>query len=128
MEVFRLYDEAIAFSGLNFIPAAVCDAIYDVDIHDRSRFIRLDCYFEKMQESKLAELKHIAYSLGAKKYSVEMYDTTSEQRTVKQKGKINVKNGVGALKNSVNASEERELTAENKTQRKALPLLNFQET
>lgn len=125
VEVLRLYDEAIAFSGLHFIPAAVCDAIYYVDVHDRSRFIRLDCYFEKMQESKLAELQHIAYSLGARKYSVEMYDTTSEQRAVKQKYAAHGKDGVGAIKKSVNVSEERELTSENKTQRKSVAFAEF---
>jgi len=125
VEVLRLYDEAIAFSGLHFVPAAVCDAIYYVDVHDRSRFIRLDCFFEKMQESKLAELQHIAYSLGAKKYSVEMYDTTSEQHTFKQNGSANRKSRVGTLKKSVSASEERDLTAENKTQRKAIAFAEF---
>jgi hypothetical protein len=125
MEVFHLYDEAIAFSGLHFVPAAVCDAIYYVDTHDRRRFIRLDCYFEKMQEAKLAELQHIAYSLGAKKYSVEMFDTSSEKRTSKQKVSLSGKAGVGAGKKAVAASEERGLTAEKETQREAVASAEF---
>lgn len=123
VEVFHLYDEAIEFSDLHFTPSAVCDAIYYVDPHDRSRFIQIDCYLEKMQESKLAELQHIAYSLGAKRYSVEMYDNSSEQRAVKQGSTL--KGGFGPLKKVANTSEEREMTAYNKTQRESLAYAEF---
>lgn len=120
-EVFHLYDEAVAFSGLHFIPAAICDAVYYVDAHDRSRFIRLDCYFEKMQESKLAELQHIAYSLGAKKYSVEMNDTSSEKHTTNQKGTLKGKVGAGAA----SASRESNLSVENETRRESVAFAEF---
>ncbi len=76
VEVLHLYDEAIEFSGLKFLPAATCDSIYYVDPHNRNVFISVDCYFSSMQESRLAELQHIAYSLGAKHYWVEMVETT----------------------------------------------------
>lgn len=72
VETLCLYDEAVEFSGLNFIPAAICDAIYYVDSFDRNRFIRTDCIFSKAHEEKIAELKHIAYCLGAKKCSIEI--------------------------------------------------------
>lgn len=125
VEVFRLYDEAVALSGLHFVPTAVCDAVYYVDPHDRSRFIRLDCYFEKMQEAKLAELQHIACSLGAKKYSVEMYDSSSEKRNTQQKGSLGRKTGKGAAKMSVGASESREMSSENRMQREAVAAAEF---
>lgn len=125
VEVFHLYDEAVAFSGLHFVPAAICDSVYYVDAQDRSRFIRLDCYFEKMQESKLAELQHIAYSLGAKKYSVEMHETSSEKHSAKQKGSLRGKAGAGADKKAVAASGERSLTAEKETQREAVAFAEF---
>lgn len=121
VEVFHLYDETVTFSGLHFIPAAVCDAVYYVDVHDRSRFIRLECYFEKMQESKLAELQHIAFSLGAKKYSVEIYDTSSEKRNSKQKGSLRGKAGAG----TASASRERNLTVENETRRESVAYAEF---
>ena len=75
VEMLYLYDEAIAFSELKFIPAPICDAIYYVDSFDRSKFIRLDCIFSKAHEEKIAELKHIAYCLGAKRCSIEINES-----------------------------------------------------
>lgn len=75
VEILHLYDEAIEFSNLNFLPAATCDSVYYVDPYNRSTFISIDCYFSHMQESRLAELQHIAYSLGAKHYWVEMVES-----------------------------------------------------
>lgn len=74
VEKFCLYDEAVEFSKLTFIPAAVCDAVYYVDMFDKSKFIRTDCIFSKAHEEKIAELKHIAYCLGAKRCSIEMFE------------------------------------------------------
>lgn len=125
VEVFHLYDEAIPFSGLHFIPAAICDSVYYVDAHDRSRFIRLDCYFEKMQESKLAELQHIAFSLGAKKYSVEMYDTSSEKRSTSQKASLKGGGGVGIIKRTSESSEERSVAFEKEAKRESLAFAEF---
>lgn len=125
VEVFHLYDEAVKFSGLHFIPAAICDSVYYVDVHDRRRFIRIDCYFEKMQESKLAELQHIAFSLGAKKYSVQMYDNSSEKRTAKQKGSLRGKYGGGTTIIAADASRDRSQTVENQTRRESIAFAEF---
>ncbi|MGM9619514.1 MAG: hypothetical protein ACI3W8_06760 [Oscillospiraceae bacterium] len=81
--MLHLYDEAIAFSGLHFLPAATCDAIYYVDPYDRNRYISLDCYFSTIQEAQLAELQHIAFSLGAKKYEVELAEVSKKKSTFK---------------------------------------------
>ena len=75
MEVLYLYDEAVELSGLEFVPTVTCDAVYYVDSFDRKRFIRTDCIFSKAHEEKIAELKHIAYSLGAKSCSIEISET-----------------------------------------------------
>lgn len=80
-EVLCLYDEAIEFSGIQFIPAATCDAVYYVDNFNRNRFIRTDCIFSKAHEERLAELEHIAYSLGAKYCSIEITETASDSRS-----------------------------------------------
>lgn len=88
-EVLYLYDEAVAFSGLNFIPAATCDCVYYVDPHNRKQFINVDCYFASMQESKLAELQHIAYSLGARRYWVEMTEYSNERQNSSQRAALN---------------------------------------
>jgi hypothetical protein len=42
VEIFCLYNEAIDFRGLHFIPAAVCDPVYYVDPFDKARFVHLD--------------------------------------------------------------------------------------
>ena len=80
VEIFCLYDEAISFSKLQFIPAPTCDAIYYVDSFDRNRFIRTDCIFSKAHEEKIAELKHIAHCLGAKRCSIEIYESASDTK------------------------------------------------
>ena len=77
MEVLHLYDEEIEECGIKFIPAPICDAAYYVDRFDRKRFIQIDCIFSKAHEERLAELKHIAYSLGAKKCSIEISESNS---------------------------------------------------
>ena len=71
VEILCLYDEAITFSGIQFVPTVTCDALYYVDSFDRSKFIRTDCIFSKAHEERMAELKHIAYALGAKRCTIE---------------------------------------------------------
>lgn len=91
VEILHLYDEAVEFSGLKFLPAATCDSIYYVDPHNRNNFISVDCYFSNMQESRLAELQHIAYSLGAKHYWVEIVESTLDKQSSFMSAKINTK-------------------------------------
>lgn len=86
--MFCLYDEAIDFSELKFIPAPICDAIYYVDSFDRSKFIRTDCIFSKAHEEKIAELKHIAHCLGAKKCSIEMFESSSDTKVKQQSSTV----------------------------------------
>ena len=91
MEVLYLYDEAVASSGIHFVPAATCDAIYYVDTFDRKRFIRVDCIFSKAHEEKIAELKHIAYALGAKSCVIEISETSTEMSSTQKKTSAGVK-------------------------------------
>ena len=120
VEVLCLYDEAIEFSGLVFVPAAVCDSVYYVDPFDRRRFIRLDCYFDKMQKSKLAELQQIAFSLGASKYSVEMDDMSIEKRSESQRASAKQ-----TIKGNASASEESDVSSEKSTKHKSLAYAEF---
>ena len=78
IEVLFLYDEFVSKSGVTFVPAPSCDAVYYVDNYDRNRFIRVDCVFSKAHEEKMAEIEHIAYSLSAKSFSVEIVEEMSE--------------------------------------------------
>lgn len=86
IEVLNLYDEAVDFSGLTFIPTASCDSVYSVDNFDRSRFIRIDQIFSKAHEERLAELEGIAYAVGAKYCSIEI--TESDRNVKKQAAKV----------------------------------------
>lgn len=81
VEILCLYDEEIEFSGVEFVPTATCDAMYYVDSFNRNRFIRLDCIFSKAHEERLAELKHIAYSLGAKSCSIEIIEANIDSKS-----------------------------------------------
>ena len=83
VEILCLYDEAVTFSGLQFVPAATCDSVYYVDSFDRKRFVRLDYLLKKADEEKIAELEHIAFCLGAKSFSVEIYEMQEQQSMVK---------------------------------------------
>ncbi len=105
VEVLHLYDEALEFSGLQFVPAPICDSAYYVDLHNRNTYINLDCYFSNAQEEKLAELQHIAYSLGAKKYRVEIIESKEEKQRTKVSANLAVKAiGTNASNNTDYAS------------------------
>lgn len=79
-EVLCLYDEAVEFSGIQFVPAVTCDAFYYVDSFDRNRFIRTDCIFSKAHEERMAELKHVAYCLGAKRCTIDISESASDMQ------------------------------------------------
>lgn len=106
VEVLHLYDESVDFSGLKFVPTATRETIYYVDPHKKDTFVNMDCYFSNMQEEKLAELQNIAYSLGAKKYWVEMTESTQETNVFKKETSFGVPlNGINV---NSSASDERE--------------------
>lgn len=76
IETLYLYDDAIKLRNIQFIPAPSCDAVYYVDSFSPNRYIRTDCIFSKAHEERLAELKHIAHSLGAKSCSIEISEAS----------------------------------------------------
>lgn len=88
MEVLYLYDEEVSSCGLSFVPSAECDSVYYIDSFDRKRFIRTDCIFKKAHEEKLAELKHIAHSLGAKSCAIEISESDIEVNVSKKKASV----------------------------------------
>ncbi len=85
VEILYLYDEAVDFSGLTFLPSAICDSVYYRDNFDKSIYIRTDSLFQRTHEEKLAELEHIASSLGAKSFYVDMQITKKEFKFSKMK-------------------------------------------
>ncbi|WP_296560214.1 hypothetical protein [uncultured Acetobacterium sp.] len=86
IEILYLYDTAIKKSGIQFIPMVTCDAVYCVDSFDRNRFIKADYIFTRANEERIAELKHIAFSLGAKSCSIEISESNTESN-IKNKEK-----------------------------------------
>lgn len=117
MEVLYLYDEFIPACGITFVPSADCDAIYYVDSFDRSRFIRIDCIFNKAHEERLAELEHIAYCLGAKSCSIEISESTVEVNVSKKKAAFSGGAVLHGAKVSSTESAEQNLSAKNSTKR-----------
>lgn len=126
MEVLYLYDEAVEMSGIQFMPTVTCDAVYYVDSFDRNRFIRTDCIFSKAHEERLAELKHIAYSLGAKSCSIEISESSTEISMDKKKSEI--KAGAVMKFGKVSASQNYELssTLKDKKQRSGSVTVQFE--
>jgi len=106
-EVLYLYDEAVSFSELTFIPSASCDAIYYVDNFDRTRFIRIDCIFSKAHEERLAELKHIAHALGAKRCTIEITESNVDKQA------RSFKIGIGEKGKGTSGSESTESNQSN---------------
>ena len=104
-EVLYLYDEAIEFSGVSFIPAPVCNAVYYVDNFDRNRFIQADCIFNRTLKEKIDELQHIAEYIGAKRCLIhisESHDSSKAKQVsvdlgaevTQEKGKIKNKDSM----------------------------------
>lgn len=85
MEVLYLYDEAVAESRITFVPTADCDAIYYVDRFDRNRFVRVDYICKQANNERLAELEHIAYSLGAKRCVIDIVETSTVAKKSKRR-------------------------------------------
>lgn len=80
-EVLHLYDEAIQFSGIQFIPAPICNAVYYVDHFDRGRFIQADCIFSRTLKEKVDELQHVAESVGAKRCTIDIRESSKSSKT-----------------------------------------------
>ncbi|MBQ8518333.1 MAG: hypothetical protein IJ455_01850 [Agathobacter sp.] len=110
MEVLHLYDEYIKESGIQFVPAPICDAAYYVDRFDRNRFIQIECIFTKAHEERMAELKNIAYMLGAKYCSIEISETTSKVENKKKK--VEAKIGTKGISTSSHETVEQESSYE----------------
>ncbi|KAF5068286.1 hypothetical protein DSECCO2_244460 [anaerobic digester metagenome] len=103
IEILYLYDTAIEKSGLQFIPMVTCDAVYCVDSFDSNRFIKADYVFTRAHEERIAELKHIAFSLGAKRCSIEISESNMES---------NLKNKEKKFSEEVNFVDQGVSTAE----------------
>jgi len=120
MEVLYLYDKDIETSGLQFVPAAICDSVYYVDNFDRKRFIQVDAIFKKAHEDKLAELEYVAYSLGAKRCAIQLLESKEEKQEAKKKvGMKESAKGKG-ISASVEETSEQEMKHSEKEERNGI--------
>ena len=117
MEVLYLYDKAVPSSGLQFVPVASSGAVYFADGFDPKRFIRTDCIFSRAHEERLAELKYVAHSLGAKSCTIEISESTTEITMSKKKASFGVGASLHGVKASSTESAEQNASAKSLTQR-----------
>lgn len=92
VEVLHLFEDSTSLVSVNFYPNCQCNAVYYIDTFDKGCYVRADCIFGKAHDEKLAELKHIAHSLGAKSCSIEI----TENHFDAQKSKFSVEGKMGA--------------------------------
>lgn len=111
-EVLCLYDEAVKFSGIQFVPAVTCDAFYYVDSFDRNRFIRTDCIFSKAHEERMAELKNVAYCLGAKRCTIEISESSSDTQV--QNKSVNLTETFRGISSNESAEQSISQTGKNR--------------
>lgn len=104
IEILCLYDEAVEWSGIQFIPTITCNAIYCVDSFNKGRYIRSDCIFSMAHNERIAELKNIAYCLGAKRCTIEIFEATSNAQTQSKSMDISAKLKIKSVKESFEQS------------------------
>lgn len=125
MEVLYLYDEFVPHSGITFVPSADCDAVYYVDSFDRRRFIRIDCIFSKAHEERLAELKHVAYCLGAKSCTIEISESDIDVRVSKKKASVGG-SGITTCGSKTSSDESAEQDASTKNSKNMSGVIHIQ--
>ena len=97
-EILHLYSSAIAIKELEFYPSATIDAAYYVDNFNPNRYINVDCIFNKSHEERLAELKQIAYALGAKACTIEITESAQEANSANRSANMGGKMiGIGKI-------------------------------
>lgn len=108
-QIFNLYREAIGDSELSFYPKPSLYSTYYTDAFDRSRFVDLDSYFATMQQDKMAELRRIAFMLGAKRCKLEVTEYEEIRRGHQIKGDVKAgKKGSVRINGSSNDSTRNE--------------------
>lgn len=79
-DMLFLYNNGLELNEYQFYPAKT-DGVFVVDSFDKNRYIRVDMVFSKAHEERMAELKQVAYSLGAKSCSIEITESNVEVQT-----------------------------------------------
>lgn len=107
VEILFLYDEFVKESGINFVPTISCDSIYCVDCFDRNRYVNQKNVYESSMNEKMAELEHIAFSLAAKSFSIQMIESESNLDFTNGRTNTQIKGiNLGGAKSSTNKSQK----------------------
>lgn len=89
-EILHLYSTSTTLKEIEFYPNATIDATYYIDQFNPNRYINVDHIFNKAHEERLAELKQIAYSLGAKSCTIEITESSQEANSSNRSAKAKV--------------------------------------
>lgn len=112
-EVLHLYNASADLKKIEFYPAATSGATYYVDNFNPNRYINVDCIFKKAHEERLAELKQIAYALGAKSCTIEISEASQEANSLNQSANLGIKSsplgkiGLKAESSAANANTQK---------------------
>lgn len=88
-DMLFLYNNGLDMSEYVFYPAKT-DGVFVVDSFDKNKYLRVDTVFNKAHEERMAELKQIAYSLGAKSCSIEITESNIEFQTDKKSSSMKI--------------------------------------
>ncbi|MBQ8174581.1 MAG: hypothetical protein IJ009_04185 [Clostridia bacterium] len=97
---FHIYSSFVEKCGLVFIPVPQRDNVYCQDNFNSKKYINSNQVFGKATEEKLAELNNIAYCLGAKSCSVEIFQ--AEKQTDSNKMQVMKSTETGSQKSVAN--------------------------
>ena len=92
-EVLHLYNTSTALKEIEFYPSVTVGATYYVDNFNPNRYINVDCIFSKAHEERLAELKQIAYALGAKSCTIEITESNQAANSMNRGANLGAKLG-----------------------------------
>lgn len=78
VQVLHMYSTFAKKCGIVFIPDLTISGVYCQDKFDSQKYINATKVFEKARNEKMAELNHIACSLGAKRCFIEIVEVEAE--------------------------------------------------
>ena len=79
----HMYSAFVKKSGITFVPTAQVKNVYCSDNFDAKKYISSNTVFGRATEERLAELNDIAYTLGAKKCTIEILEADGMEETFK---------------------------------------------
>ncbi|MBR3878819.1 MAG: hypothetical protein IKJ24_01725 [Clostridia bacterium] len=89
VEILHMYVSFVKKSGITFVPVLLEDNVYCADTFDSKKYINANQILGRELEAKLAELRNIAYCLGAKNCSIEIVETeASKDKASVKAGKL----------------------------------------